>query len=364
MFPARGSEPWDQHADAAGALRPEANLQADAEPPGATAAAVSAGLPRADELSDAGTGRLLTLPPAVYLNRAATTPADLDLLSPTVSAATRQTLRHADPGLDADLATWRDPAAMVPKLHLLGPIAVTGIDAPPARRGALLIEIVAYLASHPRGVTVEQLAADLWPHIPDAATKTTPRQSVSMARQWLGVNPHTGHERLPRAVADSAGLKLYRVEDVLVDAELFRRLRLRATGRGEHGIDDLHAALALVTGPPLSGRRPGGYSWLADTPLDHEYTAMIVDVAHLVATHALATGDPAAAAAAARTALDAGALDDIALLDLVAACHAQNQHAEAEEYVRRILANHDAEVEEDLPPRTYEVLRRHGWLPV
>jgi hypothetical protein len=27
------------------------------------------------------------------------------------------------------------------------------------------------------------------------------------------------------------------------------------------------------------------------------------------------------------------------------------------------MANHDAEVEEDLPPRTYEILRCRRWLP-
>ena len=27
------------------------------------------------------------------------------------------------------------------------------------------------------------------------------------------------------------------------------------------------------------------------------------------------------------------------------------------------MANHDAQDEEDLPPRTYEVLRRRRWLP-
>ena len=46
---------------------------------------------------------------------------------------------------------------------------------------------------------------------------------------------------------------------------------------------------------------------------------------------------------------------------VTAACDAQDRRAEANAYVARILANHDAEVEEDLPPRTAEILfRRHG----
>jgi hypothetical protein len=234
---------------------------------------------------------------------------------------------------------------------------------PPAGRGALLTEIVAYLATRPHGATVDQIATDLWPHIPDAAAKTTPRQSVSMARQWLGANPHTGRDRLPRALPDPAGAKLYRVHDVLLDAELFRRLRLRGNTRGPDGIADLRAALDLVTGAPFAHRRPGGYSWLAETPLDHEYTAMIIDTAHLVATHELAVDDPAAAAAAANVALRTASDDDVPLLDLIAASEAQGNHAEAQSYLRRLLAGHDAEVEEDLPPRTFQLLLQHGWLP-
>ena len=50
----------------------------------------------------------------------------------------------------------------------------------------------ARLTTRPHGATVEQIATDLWPHIPDAAAKTTPRQSVSMARQWLGTESGFG----------------------------------------------------------------------------------------------------------------------------------------------------------------------------
>jgi len=51
---------------------------------------------------------------------------------------------------------------------------------------------------------------------------------------------------------------------------------------------------------------------------------MVVDVAHIVATHHLATGEPALAAAAGQVALRAGSSQDVPLLDLVAACDAQD----------------------------------------
>jgi hypothetical protein len=59
--------------------------------------------------------------------------------------------------------------------------------------------------------------------------------------------------------------------------------------------------------------------------------------------------------------LKAGSYEDVPLLDLVAACDAQDKRAEADAHVARILTNHDAEVEEDLPPRTAEILFRRHW---
>ena len=100
----------------------------------------------------------------------------------------------------------------------------------------------------------------------------------------------------------------------------------------------------------------------ANSRPDHEYSAMIVDTAHTVATHHLAAGQPDLAAQAAQVALKAGSYEDTPLLDLVKACLAQRKEAEAEAYIQQILTNHDADIEEDLPPRTAQVLlrlRRH-----
>ncbi len=76
----------------------------------------------------------------------------------------------------------------------------------------------------------------------------------------------------------------------------------------------------------------------------------------------MAAGEPERAAEAAQVALDAGSKEDVPLLDQVAACDAQDKRLEADAFIKRILANHDAEVEEDLPPRTAEVLQRRQWL--
>jgi hypothetical protein len=180
----------------------------------------------------------------------------------------------------------------------------------------------------------------------------------------MGDNPGTGKPYLPDAnEVRSGGIGTYRIDGLVSDADLFRRLRLRALAHPETGITDLEAALSLVSGPPWDRRRPEGYTWLAEMPLDRECTAMIVDVAHLVATYHLANQQPERAAAAARVSLLTASGDDVALLDLVAASDAQGNHREARMWIQRIFANHDdAEVEEDLPPRTAEILHRRRWL--
>ena len=90
---------------------------------------------------------------------------------------------------------------------------------------------------------------------------------------------------------------------------------------------------------------------------------MVTDAAHILATHHLVAGEPEQAAAASQVALTAGSTADSVLLDLVAACHARGDSAGGDGYVKTIMRNHDAEVEEEIPPRTYEILLRHRWLP-
>ncbi len=308
---------------------------------------------------------VLPLPTAAYLDAAATTEDDVETLAPAVTPERRGDIEDADPTLDADLAAWRDGQARVPKLRVLGPVSLTGCGQPPARRLGYYTELVVYVATRPRGATREEIGAALHPHDPKINEKTTVRSAMSVVRDWLGVNPHTGKDHLLDA-RSGANRGVYRIEGLLVDAELFRRLRLRGTARGAAGLPDLQAALDLVTGEPFAGQRPGGYGWLVDDPrgerLDVVYLAMVVDLAHLLATAYLGAGQPEQAIAAAQRALAAGASDDVALLDLAVAHQAVGNAAEAEQYVQRILANHDAEVEEDLPPRTYDVLRRRHLL--
>ena len=352
MPPARGDQPWDEFADAAGSPLPElttptTGTTADHLEPGGSESTLSA----------------LPLPPRAYLERTTADEADLDALAPRVPDDVRARIETSDTDLDVDLADWYDDTTTRPRISVLGPIRVRAQGELPAGRPRLAwhTEVVTYLATRPRGATVEEFGTALWPDEPDVANKPKLRNSIYVARKWLGADPNTGQDHLPANTRTGGGA--YRIIGGLLDAELFRRLRLRGVTRGEHGIPDLHAALNLVTGAPFTRRRAGGYGWLIDPALDHEYTAAIIDVAHLLATHHLAAGEPALAAAAAEVALLAGSSADTPLLDLIAASEALGNTAEADAYVKRIMANHDADVEEDLPPRTAAILHRRQWLP-
>jgi len=349
--PAHGEQPWDQHADACGGFRADA---------------VDEPAQRVANSSTATIDSVLPLPEGTYVGAAATTEHDVRALAPVTDDAVRSQVERADPDLDRDLADWADASSPRPKLTLLGPVQVRAQGSLPERnpRRQFYTEIVAYLATRPGGATSERYATAIWPTEPDVVGKTKVRQSISVVRAWLGADPVTGAVYLPSGLTAAAAGR-YRIEGILIDSELFRRLRVRGLARGADGIVDLRAALDLVSGRPFDvpvqrQGAAGGYSWLADenARLDHENAAMIVDVAHVVATHHLAMGEPELAAAAAQVAMKAGSFEDVPLLDLVAACDARGNRAEADAYVARILVNHDAEVEEDLPPRTADILFR------
>jgi len=349
--PADGDAPWQAFADQAGNLRPEATTTAD-QP----------------TLRVAGTwparpNSILPLPARQYAAKAATTEQDVALLAPGVSDRVQTELALADPALDADLAAWWDPEGTQVKLRLLGPVQVwaAGLDPAPAGRPQK-VEAVVYLATRTRGASAAQCREDLWPEDHSDRPTSRVRNLMGGTRSWLGVNPQTGREHIPANPGEARG-GLYLIEGILTDADLFRRLRLRALTRGTDGLNDLRAALDLVTGQPFERRRPRGYGWVANTGLDYAFTGMIADVAHLLATHHLAADEPEPAAAAAQVALTAGSAADEVLLDLVAACHAQGDEDGGDGYVKKIMRNHAADAEEDIPTRTYEILLRRGWLP-
>ncbi len=229
-----------------------------------------------------------------------------------------------------------------------------------ANRRAFYVELLAYLTLHPRGVTADEIAEAFGLRVERA------RIDLSTLRSWLGNNPQSGEPYLPNArQTHTTGVPAtYRVDGVLSDLDLFRRLRRRGQSRGGAGMGDLVTALGLVSGEPFTELRDAGWGWLLDGDrIDHVMTAAIVDTAHVVTTHALANDDLDLAAFSARTSYTAAPYDEVARLDLIAVDHALDNHAAADVALLDGVVNRsdDDLGPIDLPPRTAEIIRQRRW---
>jgi hypothetical protein len=222
--------------------------------------------------------------------------------------------------------------------------------------------VLAYLATRAHGATPEELA--------DAFTITAAkaRDYVRIVRDWLGTNPRTGEDHLPDArkapAAIARGVGVYQVLDILVDADLFRRLRVRGESRGPEGVEDLRKALRLVQGRPFDRLRDGGWSFLSEGDrLDQHMICAIVDVAHLVTTYSLQAGDTRQARLAAETAALAAPDEEIPRLDLAAVADAEGHPGEADRILRDEVCNRtdDEGAPPELSERTRRVIATRDW---
>jgi hypothetical protein len=124
-------------------------------------------------------------------------------------------------------------------------------------------------------------------------------------------------------------------------------------------MDDLVAALHLVSGEPFTDLRKDGWGWLLEGDrLDEIMTAAIVDVAHIVTTHALATSDLQLADFASAVAIAASPYDEIANLDRAEVDRARGDAERADARLRNGVYNRS---DDDygpikLPPRTKDVI--------
>ncbi|MFH5824715.1 LysM peptidoglycan-binding domain-containing protein [Georgenia sp. AZ-5] len=241
----------------------------------------------------AGPASLLPAPAAEYEAVAPVTTGDVAALAPIIPPETATKVADTDPTLDGDVADWFDTKVRRPRVWLLGPVkARTHADPTPiAKRPGLYTGALAYLALRgARGATTDQ-AANALDINPDRV-----RGHMSIVRKWLGVNLRTGTPHMPPAdrsdAAKERGVPVYLVEDVLVDLGLFQRLRARGEARGENGLEDLRTALKLVSGQPFEHADTKGWMWVFEANrLDLTIAAAIVDVACIVAAHALRSDD-------------------------------------------------------------------------
>ncbi|WP_148575320.1 LysM peptidoglycan-binding domain-containing protein [Nocardioides caldifontis] len=312
----------------------------------------------------AGQQSHLPMAPAAYEADTAASDADLNQLAPVAPLPTRRRVEDADPTLDADLAAWHDEALRRPRLHLLGPVSARAYGNPLAiaARRAFYVELLAFLHLHPAGVTADQIATAF------GLRKERVYTDLATLRTWMGPDPTTGEEYLPKLRrgrgSSDAEHSRYRLRGILSDYDLFRRLRARAQAHGVDGIPDLVAALGLVTGEPFTQLRVTGWTWLLDGERsDHVITCAIVDVAHVVTTHALATEDLELAERSATIGHLAAPYDDIARLDLIQVAATSGHPEVAERHLIEGVLNRsdDDRGPIELPERTAEIVRQRGW---
>ena len=349
-MPTDGDEGWREQCDAAGALRPELVLPRSTDP----------------ESLDEQVASTLEAADEEILAVSAATPEDLEQLAPLVPVHVRDRVEAVDDTLDADVAAWLDPDCARPRLSLLGPVhARVGAASQPKavlKRRAFYAELLTFLALNPNGVTTDQVVTAF------GGTDSEIRKHLAIARVWLGVDPATGQRYLPEAnqspAAKVRGTPVYQLVGVLVDFDLFRRLRARGQARGVEGLPDLRQALELVEGEPLTGQREKGWGWLADgVRFDQHMVCGIVDVAHLVTMAALTAGDLRAARAATDVAIIAAPFEDTPQLDLAAILRAEGDHAAARRVLVDAVANRseDGEAPADLADRTAQILGDPSW---
>ncbi|QAY71632.1 LysM peptidoglycan-binding domain-containing protein [Xylanimonas protaetiae] len=308
-------------------------------------------------------GTLLPEPAERYADGAAVTVDDVAVLAPVIPDKVASDVLDADPNLDRDLAMWkRGKDCPWPTVTILGEVGLRGHgpDAEVASRRGHYAELATYLWLHPKGATSAKLA--------EAFGCSLARVRADMTH----LRTHFGKRHVPKgparndpAYADWPG---YHLVDVLVDRDLFDRLRARAQARGatdgaDAGIHDLITALDLVHGQPLTDDRPGNaWHWYyTEVSYDRYDAAGIVDVALTVQAHALARPEPDTALArrVLEIALTASPYSEEAWQALANVADAEGNHAEADQLRsdnRRDRGDDEAPL--DPPVRTRQIAAR------
>jgi len=339
---AQAADGWRSVADQAGALRTEYTR------------------PRLVGATDSTS--LLPERTDAYVEVAAATEEDVNELAPHVIGEASQVLADLDPTLDEDVAAWFDDDSRLPRLTLLGPVRVTAhgkLVEQIVKRRPYYSELLAFVALHPAGVMSRTIAEAF--HIGQPRART----DVGHLREWLGKDPRTGEWHIPKqGDHPEAEWHGYQVDGLLVDVDLFRRLRARGQARGADGIADLVQALHIVSGKPFDQLRDQGWSWLLDGErLQDLIPCAIVDTAHIVVLDALQRGDLSLARESAEIACTAAPYDEVSRLDLAKVLEAQGHVGASEETLREDVFDRrdDYEPPVDLPTRTKEIVKNNGW---
>jgi DNA-binding SARP family transcriptional activator len=177
------------------------------------------------------------------------------------------------------------PVETVVDVRLLGPVEITWQHNAPKRQA---IELVSYLAVHPRGVTSDQARLALWPatvddeHFGERAPATF-WALTTKARSALGTD-RVGKTLILREANSSLRLS----PAVACDWLEFERLVQAARCDPDRAATHLRGALALVRGRPFEG---WSFPWIEVERIDGAMEATIADAAQELVALALERSD-------------------------------------------------------------------------
>jgi DNA-binding SARP family transcriptional activator len=248
----------------------------------------------------------------------ADTPSAHDLIAYTTTAPDVPLGDARLPDLTTDAPP--DPSLGQRQLMLLGQVELSGTGK--LRRGQIL-NLLAYLALHRRGVDRHQLEAALWPDkVPSTQTM---RNRITEARALVD-----------GAISDGPRWRLD--ESVTTDYQQFTALATGSPG-------DQRQALSLIRGRPFTGL--DDCEWIDLEGFRSEVEAAIVDLAHTVAERDLANGRPTDALAAARAGLLASRYEERLHRLAIRAAHAEGSTGKARNLAREMRTTLDLDIEPD-----------------
>ncbi|MGE0731648.1 MAG: hypothetical protein AB7O92_23280 [Acidimicrobiia bacterium] len=274
-------------------------------------------------------------------------PAELIELAPSVAP-------ESSPPGPAELEPFSEPTFDV-EVRVLGAVEIVGV-APIGRRKSL--EIAAYLALHPEGVSDDKLKTVFWPDaVPSQSTFNT---SVSMVRSALGADPK-GELYLPHFA--SSGQRYRLSEKVTTDfARLQQRLDWCKTATDDQARPVLEEALRLVRGQPFDVGR--GYEWAFAECLVTRSALAVVAAADRLACIALDSRDHELAEWAATQGLLASPGDEALYRHRMTAAHLAGNHAAVRQLMTELCEVVEAnEPFDQLQPETVELLNQLAGKP-
>jgi DNA-binding SARP family transcriptional activator len=202
----------------------------------------------------------------------------------------------AEPAASAEpLMPAPDVVPARPRIALLGPLTITGTKRSRHGLRTRALELIAYLALHPRPVPRDELLEAFWPGEDPRRTRPRLRQAVRDARRLLD-----------NAIVGEHGSYWLDRTAIEVDLdELDRLLAAAKTSEPQQAQTLTEGALRLFRGEPLAG---ADYVWTeSDLP---RLRATFAGLLEQVARQRLERGDPQAALDAAERGLEVDTLNE------------------------------------------------------